>query len=108
VDTGRRAHRRLSIDPLRSIHGPEIRGAERWLLAHPDEATPALIAALQTPAAQPAAVLLGAIGRPESIEPLLAAHRHGGERLRSAVEQGLGLHPSPEAAAALADLRGSK
>jgi hypothetical protein len=96
-----------AIDLLRSTHLPEIHGAEKWLLAHPDEATPALIAALETPAAQPAAVLLGAIGRPESIEPLLAAHRRGGEGLRSAVERGLALHPSPDAAAALAALRTS-
>jgi hypothetical protein len=93
-----------AIDLLRSTHLPEIRAAEAWLLAHPDEAEPALIAALETPAAQPAAVLLGAIGRPDCIQPLLAAHRRGGEGLRSAVERGLALHPSPEAAAALASL----
>jgi hypothetical protein len=96
-----------AIGLLRSTHLPEIRGAERWLLTHPDEATPALIAALETPAAQPAAVLLGAIGDPASIEPLVAAHRRGGEGLRSAVERGLASHPSPAAAAALAALRKS-
>jgi hypothetical protein len=96
-----------AIDLLRSTHRPEILGAESWLLAHPDEATPALIAALETPAAQPAAVLLGAIGHLASIEPLVAAHRRGGEGLRSAVERGLASHPSPAAAAALAALRKS-
>jgi len=94
-----------AIDLLRSLHLPEVRGAEEWLLAHPDEATPALVRALGTPAAQPAAVLLGAIGRPESIGALVAAHRRGGEGLRAAVERGLALHPSPEAAEAMAVLR---
>lgn len=96
-----------AINLLRSTHLTEIRAAEAWLLAHPDEASPALIAALETPSAQPAAVLLGAIGRPESIEPLVAAHHRGGECLRAAVERSLAMHPSPEAAAALAALTGS-
>ena len=97
-----------AIDLLRSTHPAEIRGAEAWLLAHPDEATPALIAALETPAAQPAAVLLGAIGDPASIKPLVAAHQRGGEGLRSAVERGLASHPSPAAAAALAAVASEK
>ncbi|MGH4011535.1 MAG: hypothetical protein ACRDTH_25785 [Pseudonocardiaceae bacterium] len=87
-----------AIDLLRSLHLPEVRGAEASLLANPDEATPALITALGTPPAQPSAVLLGAIGRPESIGPLLAAHRTGSEGRRAAVERGLALHPSAEAA----------
>ena len=91
---------------LRSTHLPEVRGAEAWLLANPGEASPALIAALETPSAQAAAVLLGAIGRPDSIEPLVAAHRRGGEGLREAVERGLALHPSPDAATVLAALTG--
>lgn len=90
-----------AVELLNSTHPPEVRGAETWLLAHPAEATPALVAALATPAAQPAAVLLGALGHPDSVEPLVAAHRRGGEGLRAAVERGLALHPSPEAAAAL-------
>jgi HEAT repeat protein len=94
-----------AIDLLLSTHPEEIRAAESWLLGHPEEAVPALIAALRTPAAQPAAVLLGAIGDPDSIEPLIAAHRRGGPGLRSAVERGLALHPSPAAAAALSALR---
>lgn len=92
---------------LTSTHPPEIRAGETWLLGHPDEASPALTAALETPSAQPAAVLLGAIGRPESIEPLVAAHHRGGEGLRAAVERALAMHPAPEAAAALATLTGS-
>lgn len=95
-----------AVELLRSLHLPEVRGAEAWLLAHPCEATPALIAALKTSAAQPAAVLLGAIGAAESIEPLVAAHRRGGQGLRAAVERGLELHRSAEAAVALALLRG--
>ena len=97
-----------AITLLLSTHPQEIRAAEAWLLGHPDEAVPALTAALATPAAQPAAVLLGAIGDPDSIEPLLAAHRRGGEGLRSAVERGLALHPSPAAAAALDALRAQR
>lgn len=94
-----------AVELLRSTHLPEVEGAEAWLLAHPDEAEPALIDALETPSAQAAAVLLGAIGRPAAIAPLMAAHARGGEGLRDAVERGLALHPSPEAAAALAALR---
>jgi HEAT repeat protein len=94
-----------AVTLLLSTHLQEIRAAEAWLLGHPDEATPALIAALATPAAQAAAVLLGAIGDPGSIEPLLAAYRRGGPGLRSAVERGLALHRSPAAAAALDALR---
>jgi hypothetical protein len=93
-----------AVQRLRSTHVSDVQSAEAWLLSHPDEAEPALIAALDTPAAQPAAVLLGMIGRLTSIEPLVAAHRRGGERLRAAVERGLALHGSPEAAAALATL----
>jgi hypothetical protein len=94
-----------AVQRLRSLHLAELRSAEAWLLAHPDEAEPALIAALHTPAAQPAAVLLGRIGRPTSIDPLVAAHHRGGEGLRAAVEEGLALHGSAGAEAALADLR---
>jgi hypothetical protein len=94
-----------AVTLLLSTHPEEIRAAEAWLLSHPDEAVPALIAALATPAAQAAAVLLGAIGDPDSIKPLLAAHRRGGAGLRSAVERGLALHPGPAAAAALDAIR---
>lgn len=94
-----------AVGLLRSTHPYKIRVAETWLLANPDEATPALIAALGTPAAQAAAVLLGALGRPDSVGPLVAAHRRGGEGLRWAVERGLALHPSPEAADALRELK---
>lgn len=94
-----------AIDLLQSTHPHEIRAAEAWLLRHPDEAEPALVTALGTPAAQAAAILLGAIGDPDSIEPLLAAYRRGGSGLHSAVERGLAVHPSPAAAAALDALR---
>jgi hypothetical protein len=94
-----------AVQRLRSTHLSDVQSAEAWLLAHPDEAEPALIAALDTPAAQPAAVLLGMIGRPDGIAPLVAAHRRGGQGLRAAVERALALYASPEAAAALASLR---
>lgn len=96
-----------AVDLLLSTNPEEIRAAEAWLLGHPREAVPALTAALHTPAAQAAAVLLGAIGDPASIGPLTEAHRRGGEGLRGAVERGLALHRSPGAAAALAALRES-
>lgn len=96
-----------AVDLLLSTHPEEVRAAEAWLLGHPGEAVPALTAALHTPAAQPAAVLLGEIGDPASIGPLLQAHRRGGWGLREAVERGLARHPSPAAAAALAALRES-
>jgi hypothetical protein len=94
-----------AVQRLRSTHLTDVQSAEAWLLAHPDDAEPALVAALETPAAQPAAVLLGMIGRPTSVEPLVAAHRRGGEGLRAAVERGLALHGSAEAAEAMATLR---
>jgi HEAT repeat protein len=97
-----------AVDLLLSTHPEETRMAEAWLLGHPGEAVPALTAALHTPAAQPAAVLLGAIGDPGSIEPLLRTHRRGGWGLRAAVERGLALHPSPAAAAALDALRAAR
>jgi hypothetical protein len=93
-----------AVELLRSTHMPEVQGAEAWLLAHPDEAEPALVAALETPSAQAAAVLLGALGRPGVLAPLVAAHTRGGEGLREAVERGLALHGTPEAATALARL----
>ncbi len=96
-----------AVDLLLSTHLEEVRAAEAWLLGHPGEAVPALTAALHTPAAQPAAVLLGAIGDPASVEPLLEAHRRGGSGLRAAVERGLALHPSAAAATALEALRAS-
>jgi hypothetical protein len=86
---------------LRSTHLSEVRSAEEWLTRHPHAAVPALIQALVTPSAQPAAVLLGAIGGDEAIEPLIAAHTRGGEGLREAVERGLRLNGSPRALAAL-------
>jgi hypothetical protein len=94
-----------AIELLRSVHLPEVQAAEGWLLTHPDEAEPALTRALDTPSAQPAAVLLGALGRPGAIAPLVAAHERGGEGLRAAVERGLALHDTPEATEALASLR---
>jgi hypothetical protein len=78
-----------AIDLLRSTHEGEIRGAERWLLEHPNEARPALLAALDTPAAQPAAVLLGWVGDDATVAPLLAAYARGGEGLRGAAAAGL-------------------
>jgi len=93
-----------AVELLRSTHLSEVRAAEDWLTRHPEAAVPALIQALGTPSAQPAAVLLGAIGDDDAIEPLIAAHARGGEGLREAVERGLGLNGSPRAMAALASL----
>ncbi|MEV6304593.1 hypothetical protein AB0M02_34650 [Actinoplanes sp. NPDC051861] len=94
-----------AVQLLRSTHPPEVEAAEAWLLAHPGEAVPALIGALDTPSAQAAAELLGELDDPISIEPLLAAHERGGTGLRRAVEAGLERLSSPEAAAALTHLR---
>lgn len=66
---------------------------------------PALIDALNTHTAQPAAQLLGELDDPACIEPLVAAYHRGGEGLRRAVEAGLERMSAPEAAEALADLR---
>jgi hypothetical protein len=93
-----------AVDLLLSLEPDEITAAEGWLLAHPAEAVPVLLAALDSPAAQPAAVLLGLIGDPAAIAPLVAAHRRGGAGLRAAVERGLAASAAPEAAAALASL----
>jgi hypothetical protein len=90
---------------LGSTHLAEVEAAEAWLLAHPQEAVPALIDALDTPAGQSAAELLGELDDPVCIEPLLAAHERGGEGLRRAVEAGLERLSAPAAAAALAGLR---
>ncbi len=94
-----------AVELLLSTHLPEVQGAETWLLNNAEEALPALVAALETTAAQPAAVLLGALGRPEAIEPLAAAHHRGGEGLKAAVERGLALNGSTEAEEALTTLR---
>jgi HEAT repeat protein len=94
-----------AVQLLCSTHLAEVEAAEAWLLAHPEEAVTALIDALDTPAAQSAAELLGELDDPSSIEPLLAAHERGGEGLRRAVEAGLGRLSAPAAAAALARLR---
>jgi hypothetical protein len=98
----------FAVSLLRSIHLPEIVAAEAWLLAHPDVAEPRLVAALETPAAQAAAPLLGMLGRDDSIAPLLTAHARGGEGLRAAVERGLAIHPSEKAEAALASIRSNR
>jgi HEAT repeat protein len=94
-----------AVQLLSSTHLAEVEAAEAWLLAHPEEAVPALIDALGTPAAQSAAELLGELDDPVSIEPLVAAHKRGGEGLRLAVEAGLERLSGPAAAAALARLR---
>jgi hypothetical protein len=94
-----------AVQLLCSTHLAEVEAAEAWLLAHPEEAVPALIDALNTPAAQSAAELLGELDDPVSIEPLLAAHERGGAGLRQAVEAGLERLSAPAAAAALARLR---
>lgn len=91
-----------AVDLLRSTHLAEVRAAEHWLTTHPDRARPVLARALATPAAQPAAVLLGSIGICETLDALVAAYRRGGEGLRAAVERGLRLDGSPEALDALA------
>jgi hypothetical protein len=91
---------------LASTHLDEVESARQWLLDHPAEAVPALIASLRTgPAAQAAAELLGEIGDDTAIAPLVAAHARGGAGLRAAVEEALARHPSPAAAAALSALR---
>ena len=94
-----------AVQLLCSTHLAELEAAEAWLLAHPEEAVPALIDALETPAAQPAAELLGELDDPVCIEPMLAAHKRGGAGLRRTVEAGLERLSAPEAAAALAGLR---
>jgi HEAT repeat protein len=93
-----------AVQLLSSTHLPEIEAAEAWLLAHPEEAVPALIGALGTPEAQAAAELLGELDDPVAIEPLVAAHAQGGAGLRRAVEAGLERMSAPAAAAALAGL----
>jgi hypothetical protein len=94
-----------AVQLLGSTHIAEVEAAEAWLLAHPEEAVPALIDALGTPAAQAAAELLGDLDDPVCIEPMLAAHERGGAGLRRAVEAGLQRLSAPAAAAALAGLR---
>jgi hypothetical protein len=93
-----------AVELLSSTHLAEVDAAEAWLLGHPAEAVPALIAALHTHAAQPAARLLGELDDPVSIPALVAAYERGGRGLRSAVEAGLERQSSPAAAAALRDL----
>lgn len=95
----------FAVQLLSSTHLPELEAAQDWLLAHPEEALPALIAALRTPMAQPAAELLGELDDPACIDPLLAAYDRGGPGLRRAVEAGLDRLSTPAAAAALAGLR---
>ena len=94
-----------AVELLRSTHLAEVQSAEGWLQTHPEAAIPALVAALESPSAQPAAVLLGKIGGDDAIAPLLGAHARGGEGLREAVERGLALNGSAAAAAALGGLR---
>jgi hypothetical protein len=94
-----------AVQLLSSTHIAEVEAAEAWLLAHPEVAVPALIDALDTPAAQAAAELLGELDDPVCIEPMLAAHKRGGAGLRRAVEAGLERLSAPAAAAALTGLR---
>ena len=94
-----------AVQLLLSTHLPEVEAAESWLLTHPDEAVPALVDALLTPAAQPAAELLGELDDPVAIQPLVACYQRGGPGLRRAVEAGLERMSSPAAATALAALR---
>ncbi len=101
-----------AIELLRSTHLAEIRGAQRWLLGHPDAARPGLEAALATPSAQAAAVLLGFIGDADSIPWLIEAHKRGGEGLQAAARTGLatmmerGVSEAGEALAAFDGPRG--
>ena len=94
-----------AVQLLLSTHPHEVEAAESWLLSHRDEAVPALIEALLTPAAQPAAELLGELDDPVAIQPLVAAYHRGGAGLRRAVEAGLERMSAPAAATALAGLR---
>jgi HEAT repeat protein len=93
-----------AIELLSSTHLAEVDAAEAWLLGHPAEAVPALIAALHTQAAQPAARLLGELDDPASVPALVAAYERGGRGLRSAVEAALERQSTPAAARALENL----
>lgn len=93
-----------AVELLRSTHLAEVQSAEDWLAGHPEAAVPALVAALASPSAQPAAVLLGAIGGDDAIPALVEAHGRGGEGLRAAVVRGLEANGSERAVEALRSL----
>jgi HEAT repeat protein len=95
-----------AVELLSSTHSAEVEAAQDWLLERPEEAVPALIAALHTSAAQAAAQLLGELDDPASVPALVAAYERGGEGLRSAVESGLERQSNAAAAEALRELRG--
>jgi len=90
---------------LSSTHPAEVEAAQDWLLEHPEDAVPALIAALHTPAAQAAARLLGELDDPASVPALISAYERAGEGLRLAVESGLERQSNAAAAQALRELR---
>jgi hypothetical protein len=93
-----------AVELLRSIHHFDVQAAESWLLEHPGDSEPALIVALDGPSAQAAAVLLGQVGGISAVEPLVAAHRRGGDGLKAAVERGLAALDSDAARQAMRDL----
>jgi len=93
-----------AVQLLSSTHPAEVEAAQEWLLAHPAEAVPALMAALATPEAQPAARLLGELDDPSSVPALVSAYERGGVGLRRAVEYALERSSSPQAAEALRGL----
>jgi hypothetical protein len=95
-----------AVHLLCGTHPAEVEAARDWLLEHPEEAVPALIAALHTPAAQAAARLLGELDDPASVPALVSAYQRGGEGLRLAVELGLERQSNAAAAQALRALRG--
>jgi hypothetical protein len=95
-----------AVELLSSTHPAEVEAAQDWLLEHSEEAVPALLAALHTPAAQAAARLLGALDDPASVPALISAYERGGEGLQSAVRSGLERQSNASAAEALRKLRG--
>lgn len=84
----------------------QAEAGEAWVLSHPDEAHDELVRMLEEgPRPTTAAMLLGVIGREESVPALVAAHRRGGELLRDAAAEALRRNPSPAAARARAELK---
>ena len=84
-------------------HRREFGGrAEAWLVAHPDEAVPALIAGLGQPAIRRnAARVLGRIGAPEAVSPLQALMSDGTELDAHAAAMALAQIPDEAAHTAL-------